>query len=113
MRSTEVNRNERLRTTAAVEPSSWWPFIAIVLGAVGCYGLLVVHLILDATGAGPWGLAWMAVPSLFFAGSVGAVLTASGMPVRERLAAVLAASLGYSPRPRSRPPSTPSSREAP
>jgi hypothetical protein len=112
MRSTEVNRNERLRTTAAVEPSSWWPFIAIVLGAVGCYGLLVVHLILDATDAGAWGLAWMAVPSVFFVGSIGAVLIASGMPVRERLAAIPAAFLGYSPRPRSRPPSAPPSREA-
>jgi hypothetical protein len=112
MGSTKVNRNERPRTTAAVEPSSRWAFIAIVLGAVGCYGVLVVHLILEATDAGAWGLAWMAVPGVFFAGSVGAVLIASGMPVRERLAAIPAASLGYSPRPRSRPPSGPRSREA-
>jgi hypothetical protein len=111
MRSTKVNRNDRLRRTGAVESSSWWPFVAIVLGALGCYGLLVVHLILDATNEGAWGLAWMGVPTVFFAGSVGAVLIASGMPARERLAAIPAAFLGYSPRKRSRPPSTPPSRE--
>jgi hypothetical protein len=111
MRSTNVNRNERLPATGAVESSSWWPFVAIVLGAVGCYGLLVVHLILDATNAGAWGLAWMGVPMVFLAGSVGAVLIASGMPARERLAAIPAGSLGYSPRKRSRLPSTPPTRE--
>jgi len=112
MRSTRVNRNERLRTTGVVESSSWWPFVAIVLGAVGCYGLLVVHLILDATNAGARGLAWAGVPMVFFAGSVGAVLIASGMPVRERLAAIPAAFLGYSPRKRSRLPSSPPTRES-
>jgi hypothetical protein len=111
MRSTKVNRNDRLRTTGAVESSSWWPFLAIVLGALGCYGLLVVHLILDATNAGAWGLAWMGVPMVFLAGSVGAVLIASGMPARERLAAISAASFGYSPRKHSRLPSTPPTRE--
>jgi hypothetical protein len=111
MRSTKVNRNDRLRTTGAVESSSWWPFVAIVLGALGCYGLLVVHLILDATNAGAWGLAWMGVPMVFLAGSVGAVLIASGMPARERLAAIRAAFFGYSPRERSRLPSTPPTRE--
>jgi hypothetical protein len=111
MRSTKVNRNDRLRTTGAVESSSWWLFVAIVLGALGCYGLLIVHLILDATNAGAWGLAWMGVPMVFFAGSVGALLIASGMPAHERLAAIPAGSLGYSPRKRSRLPSTPPRRE--
>jgi hypothetical protein len=86
--------------------------VAIVLGALGCYGLLAVHLLLDATNADVWGLAWMAVPSAFIAGSVAAMLIASGMPLRERLAAIPAALLGYSPRRLSRPPSSiPPSRE--
>jgi hypothetical protein len=111
MSATKRDRNVLLVAASGVEPSSWWPFVAIVLGALGCYGLLAVHLLLDATHAHIWGLAWIAVPSVFFAGSVAMVLIASGMPVRERVAVIPAAFLGYSPRRRSRPPSTPPSRE--
>jgi hypothetical protein len=96
----EPDRRERLVTS--VEPSSGWLFVAIALGGTGCYAALAVHLILDATGAGGWRLVWMAVPGLFFAASVAALFTGSGVPVGERIAAIPAALLGYSPRSLSR-----------
>jgi hypothetical protein len=68
--------------------------------------MLVVHLILDATDAGVWGLAWMAVPTALIAASIVALLVASGMGVREKLAVIPAALLGYTPRERSRPRSS-------
>jgi hypothetical protein len=102
---TPTNPDERKRHAPSMaEPSSWWLFVAILLGALGCYGVLVVHLLLDATRASAWGLAWMAVPGLFFCGSLAALFVASGMPIREKLAAIPAALLGYSPpRERSKP----------
>jgi hypothetical protein len=102
MPPTEPDRRESLPDASTVEPSSWWPFVAIVLGMMGVFATLVVHLLLDATHAGPWGLAWMAIPSAFIAASVGALFIASGMSVREKLAVIPAALLGYSPRERSR-----------
>jgi hypothetical protein len=101
MPQTEPSRKS-LPDASTVEPSSWWPFVAIVLGMIGVLGTLVVHLLLDATHAGPWGLAWMAIPSAFIAASVGALFIASGMSVGERLTVIPAALLGYSPRVRSR-----------
>jgi hypothetical protein len=98
--ATESDRREPPATAATVEPSSWWPFVAVVLGALGCYGALAVHLILDATQASAWGLLWLAVPGAFFCASAGALLIGSGMPVRERLTTILAALFGYSPRER-------------
>jgi hypothetical protein len=95
------NRPEHVDATDTAEPSSWWP-----------YALLVVHLLLEATKAGAWALAWMAVPGAFFAASAGALFIASRMPVRERLTAIPAALLGYSPRERSRRRSTQASRES-
>jgi hypothetical protein len=86
-----------------VEPSSSWFFVAILLGAVGCYGVLVVHLLLDATQSSAWGLFWLAVPGLFFCASAMALLAGSGMPVRDFLAAIPPALLGYSPRERPEP----------
>src|SRR4029434_10405176 len=76
------------RMLERIWPSSWWLFVAILLGALGCYGVLVVHLLLDATRASAWGLAWMAVPGLFFRGSLAALFVASGMPTREKLSAM-------------------------
>jgi hypothetical protein len=111
MSPAKTDRTEPLVFATAAAPSSWWPFIALVLGAIGCYGLLAAHLILDATAAGAWALAWLALPTVFFAGSVAALLIASEMPVRERLAAIPAAFFGYSPWTRSRTPSAPPSRE--
>jgi hypothetical protein len=101
MPKTEANRREPLPATA--EPSSWWPFVAIVLGMMGVFATLVVHLLLDATHAGPWGLAWMALSAAFIAASVVALFIASGMSVRDRLAVIPAALLGYSPRERAKP----------
>jgi hypothetical protein len=92
------DRHERLPAASMFEPSSLWPFAAIVLGGVGCYTALGIHLVLDATNASAWGLAWMAVPTVFLCASGGALLIGSGMPVRERFAAIPAAILGYSPR---------------
>jgi hypothetical protein len=87
----------------AVEPSSSWLFVAILLGALGCYGVLAVHLLLDATQATAWGLIWLAVPALFFCASAMALFVGSRMPVRDKLAMIFAALLGYSPRDRSKP----------
>ena len=101
MPPTEPDPRTDRPTVSTVEPSSWWPFVAIVLGAVGSYGVLVVHLLLEATSAGPWGLLWMAVPTAFIAAAGVALLMASGMPLREKLAVTPAALLGYSPRARS------------
>ena len=112
MPPTGPHRRERLTTTGAAEPRSWWPFVAGALGAAGSYVLLVVHLLLDATNASVWGLGWMAVPVAFFAASAGALFIASGMRARERLAAISGALLGYSPRERSRRRSTSPSHEA-
>jgi len=111
MSATKEDRSTRPAAASGVEPSSWLPLVAIVFGALGCYGLLVVHLILDATHAGVWGLAWLAIPSLFFVGSAVALLSASGMRAWERVELIPAALLGYSPRRRSTPPSTSTSRE--
>jgi hypothetical protein len=96
----EPDQRERLARANRVEPSSWWPFVAAILGVLGCYGVLVVHLMLEATKAGAWGLAWLVVPSVFFCASAGAFFVGSGIPVRERLGAVRAALLGYTPRER-------------
>jgi hypothetical protein len=112
MDPTEHNHRDPLRWQNKAEPSSWWIFIAIVLGIVGVFATLVVHLLLDATRAGPWGLAWMAIPVAFIAASVGALFVASGLSLREKLAVIPAALLGYSPRERSRKRSTPAPREA-
>jgi len=112
MGATEHNHRDPLRRENTAEPSSWWIFTAIVLGIVGVFATLVVHLLLDATRAGPWGLAWMTIPVAFMAASVGALFVASGMSVREKLAAIPAALLGYSPREGPRQKSTPASRDA-
>jgi hypothetical protein len=101
---TERDPRRPLSAASTAEPSAWWPFVAIVLGAMGCFAMLVVHLILDATDA--WGLAWMAVPTALIAASVVALLVASGMAVRKKLAVIPAALLGYTPRERSRPRSS-------
>lgn len=84
-----------------VEPSSLWPFVALVLGAIGCYATLTVHLLLDATNSDAWGLIWLLVPALFFGASAAALFVGSGMAASDRLAAVRAALFGYSPRDRS------------
>src|SRR6266542_1207459 len=86
MTPTEPNRRKNRPTVSTVEPSSWWPFVAIVLGAVGSYGVLVVHLLLEATSAGPWGLLWMAVPTAFIAAAGVALLMGSGMSPRDKRA---------------------------
>lgn len=96
----DANRRQPF-TSDSVEPSSWWLFPAIVLGAVGCYAALAVHLILAATNASVLGLVWMAIPVLFSCTSAAALFMGSGMGGRERLAAVRAALVGYSPRDRS------------
>jgi hypothetical protein len=103
MPKTKPNRRERLPAATTAEPSSWWPFVAIVLAMMGVFATLVVHLLLDATDAGPWGLAWMALPAALIAASVLALFIASGMSVHDRLAAIPAALLGYSPREQVKP----------
>jgi hypothetical protein len=104
MAPTKPDRRERLAVTSTVEPSSWWLFVAIFLVTLSCFGVLVVHLLLDATHASAWGLLWLAVPGAFFCGYVGALFIASGTTVRHKLAAIPAALLGYSPRERSKRP---------
>jgi hypothetical protein len=80
------------------EPFSWWPFVAMVLGALGAFMLLVVHLVLEATGGRLWMWTLMAVPTAFFLAAALTLAIGSGIPVRERLATIPAALLGYSPR---------------
>jgi hypothetical protein len=96
----------RARSSAAsqVEPSSWWLFVALILGALGCFGLLVVHLMIEATHAGAAALAWMAVPGLLFCASAGALFMSSGMTAREKLEAISVGLLGSSPPERNRLP---------
>jgi hypothetical protein len=43
---------ERRSVVAAgkeVETRTWWLLLAVVLGSVGCYAVLAVHLVLEAT----------------------------------------------------------------
>jgi lysylphosphatidylglycerol synthetase-like protein (DUF2156 family) len=91
-------RSQRPSAETVAEPGSWWPFVSIFLGTAGVFALLVVHLLLEATHASAWGLAWMAVPAALICASVAALLVGSGMSVRERLAAIRSALLGISPR---------------
>jgi hypothetical protein len=79
-------------------PSSWWPLVAIALGALGSQALLAVHLVLEAAGGSPWMWTLMAVPGVIFLAAGLTVAIGSGIPVRERLATIPAALLGYSPR---------------
>jgi hypothetical protein len=91
--------SEPLQTAAAqVEPSSWWPLVSMIFGGVGSYALLLVHLLLDAGNARPWMWTLMVVPLAFFLAAAFTFAVGSGMPVRERLAAIPAGVLGYSPR---------------
>jgi hypothetical protein len=80
------------------ESSSWWPLISMALGAAGSYALLVVHLVLDAAGGRPWTWALMSVPAAFFFAAALTIAIGSGIAIRERLATLPAALLGYSPR---------------
>ena len=81
-----------------VETRTWWLFLAVVLGLVGCYAVLAVHLVLEATTTNPWMLSWMAVPAVILSASGVALFVGSGLSPRDRLAAAPAALLGYSPR---------------
>ena len=81
-----------------VETRIWWLLVAFVLGLVGCYGVLAVHLVLEATTTNAWMLAWMAVPAVFFIASGLALFVGTDLSPRERLATTSAALLGYSPR---------------
>jgi hypothetical protein len=101
MSAAKTDRRESLPAAATVEPSSWWWFVAIFLGAIGCYGVLVVHLLLEATSAGSWGWAWMALPTAGIGASGVAMLMGSGMSLRAKFAVAPAVLLGYSPRERS------------
>jgi hypothetical protein len=89
-----MSRNPRVQP----EPSSWWPLVSMVLGALGSLALLAVHLMLEATGGSPWMWTLMAVPGVIFLAAGLTVAIGSGVPVRERLATIPAALLGYSPR---------------
>jgi hypothetical protein len=60
--------------------------------------LLVVHLVLEAAGGKPWMWTLMAVPSAFFFAAALRFAIGSRIPVREWLATIPAALLGYSPR---------------
>jgi hypothetical protein len=80
------------------EQSSWWPFVSMALVALGSYALLVVHLAVEAVGGRPLVWALMAVPGAFFLAAALTFAIGSGIPVRERLATIPAALLGYSPR---------------
>ena len=86
-----------------LEPSSWWLLASFVFGALGCYGVLVVHLVLEATTSNPWMLSWMALAALICA-SGAALFAGSNLSLRERLAAAPAAIFGYSPRPKKAAP---------
>ena len=92
----------RVDQSDGVEPSSWWWVTSFVLGAVGAYSLLTVHLILEATDADAWMLTLMAVPAAFLCGSAVALFAGSGLSARERLSAASAGLFGYSPREKSR-----------
>jgi hypothetical protein len=83
-----------------VEPGSWWLLASLMLGAVGSLALLAVHLVLDAADERPWLWALMAVPGAFFVAAGVTLTIGSGIPVRQRLATIPAALLGYSPRGR-------------
>jgi len=65
---------------------------------LGSQALLAVHLVLEAAGANPWLWTLMAVPGVIFFAAGLTVAMGSGVPVRERLATIPAALLGYSPR---------------
>ena len=82
---------------AQPEPSSWWPLVSMALGALASLALLAVHLILEAGGS-PWMWTLIAVPGVIFLAAGLTVAIGSGIPVRERLATIPAALLGYSPR---------------
>jgi hypothetical protein len=63
---------ERRSVVAAgkeVETRTWWLLLAVVLGSVGCYAVLAVHLVLEATTTNPWMLSWMAVPAVILCAS--------------------------------------------
>jgi hypothetical protein len=85
-------------TQRQVEPSSWWPLVAIVFGALGAYALLAVHLVIEAAGERTSMWTWMAVPGGLFLAAALTLAVGSGIPVRERFATIPAALLGYSPR---------------
>lgn len=85
-------------STEGVEPSSWWFVVSLVLGAMGAYTLLAVHLILDATNASAWMWTLLAVPVAFFCSSAVALFVGSDLSPRDRLAAASAGLFGYSPR---------------
>jgi hypothetical protein len=70
----------------------------MALGAVGSQALLAVHLVLEASGGSPWMWTLMAVPGVIFLAAGLTVAVGSGIPVKERVAAIPAALLGYSPR---------------
>lgn len=80
------------------EPTSWWPLVGIILGALGSYALLAVHLMLEAAHAPGWMWVSMVVPGGLFLASALTFVIGSGIPVRERLATIPAGLLGYSPR---------------
>jgi hypothetical protein len=81
------------------EPTSWWPLVAIILGAFASYAVLLVHLVLEATHAPTWmWTSMMAVPTGLFFASALTIVIGSGIPLRERLATIPAGVLGYSPR---------------
>jgi hypothetical protein len=89
-----MNRHRRVQP----EPSSWWPLVSMALGAVGSLALLAVHLVLESADGRPWIWTLMAVPGVFFLAAGLTVAIGSGIPVKERVAAIPAALLGYSPR---------------
>ena len=81
-----------------VETRIRWLFAAFALGLVGCYAVLAVVLVLEATTTNPWMLVWMAVPAAFFIASGLALFVGTDLSPRERLSTTSAALLGYSPR---------------
>ena len=83
---------------AREEPSSWSLFISFALAALGAYALLAVHLVLEATNASGWMLAWMAAPATLFCASAVALFVGSDLSPRERLTAIRTGIFGYSPR---------------
>jgi hypothetical protein len=101
-RMTVVRSTKPSQPGRDVEPSSWWPFVSFIFGAVASYAVLVVHLVLEATTSNPWMLSWMAVPAALFCASGAALFVGSNLSPRERLAAAPAALLGYSSRTKER-----------